>query len=256
VRLFIAVSIISCLVIVETTQAQVQLSRSKDERLFKKGIELVEHANYGAARQVLSEFIDMAPASDARRAEAEYYIAYCAVNLGHSDGEKLIENFISNNPSNPRSVTAYYDLGNFFYNDKNYNKAIVYYKKVNFSALPLAQQTEGRFRFGYSFFNLKKLDEALEQFNFVKIQNSSYTPAANYYAGFIEYSKGLYGDALTDLKRAESSSSYAPIVPYLIANVYYKQRQYDELIRYADGLKNKASSINNYDDISMLVADA
>jgi TolA-binding protein len=256
VRLFIAVSIISCLVIVETTQAQVQLSRSKDERLFKKGIELVEHANYGAARQVLSEFIDMAPASDARRAEAEYYIAYCAVNLGHSDGEKLIENFISNNPSNPRSVTAYYDLGNFFYNDKNYNKAIVYYKKVNFSALPLAQQTEGRFRFGYSFFNLKKLDEALEQFNFVKIQNSSYTPAANYYAGFIEYSKGLYEDALTDLKRAESSSAYAPIVPYLIANVYYKQRQYDELIRYADGLKNKASSINNYDDISMLVADA
>ncbi len=235
---------------------QDQLSSGKKERLFKKGIELVSHSNFGAAREVFSEFLRLAEKTDSRTSDAEYYIAYCALNLGHADGEKLIEDFIDNNPSNPRSATAYYDLANFFYNEKNYTKASQYFNKVNFSGLAADQQTQGHFKWGYTFFNLKKLDEALEQFNAVKIQNSQYAPAANYYAGFIEYSKGKYDEALEDLKRAESNASYATIVPSLIGNVLYKQKKYDELIRYATTLQPRASQISNYNEISMLVADA
>lgn len=254
-RLSIVTSLL-CLWVVSVATAQTQLSQAKEERLYRKGLELVEHANYGAAREVFQEFLTTANPTDIRKADAEYYVAYCAVSLGNSDGEKLVENFIENNPSNPRSATAYYDLANFFYNDKSYTKAIQYYKKVNFTALGQAQQTEGRFKFGYSYFSQKKLDEALEQFNAVKIQNSAFSPAANYYAGFIEYSNQKYDDALADLKRAASSTSYAPIVPQLIANVYYKQHRYDELISYAATLQANAANVNNYNEISMLVADA
>jgi predicted Zn-dependent protease len=88
------------------------------------------------------------------------------------------------------------------------------------------------------------------------LQESQYAPAANYYAGFIEYSKGSYADALADLKRAEASQSYANIVPGLIANVYYKQRKYDDLIKYAASLESRTAQITNYSEISMLVADA
>lgn len=243
------------LVVITTGMSQDQLSRTQSERLFKKGTELIDHANYGAAREVFAEFLNLAERSDARRAEAEYFIAYSALNLGHSDGEKRIEDFVGNNPSHPRSATAYYDLANFFYVEKSYSKAISYYKKVNFQALGLDQQLQGRFKFGYSYFNLKKLPEALEQFNFVKIQNSSYTPAASYYAGFIEYSNADYDAALVDLKRAELNPAYAGIVPYLIANVYYKQRKYDDLINYANVLKTR-TNIVEMDEIAALVADS
>jgi tetratricopeptide (TPR) repeat protein len=236
--------------------AQDQLSLSKTERLYRKGTELVNHSNFGAAREVFSEFLKQASKTDSRKADAEYYIAYCAVNLNHSDGEKLVEDFISNNPSNPRSATAYFDLANFFYNEKDFTKALQYFKKVDFPGLSAEQQTEGHFKWGYSFFNLKKLDEALEQFNLVKFQNSQYSPAANYYAGFVEYSKGMYYEAYGDLKRAEANASYALIVPSLIANVLYKQKKYDDLIQYASTLEPKAESISNYKEISMLVADA
>lgn len=235
---------------------QDQLSRSKSERLFKKGVELVQHSNFGSAREVFTEFLKQVSPTDSRKADAEYYIAYCAVNLGNSDGEKLIEDFIESNPSNPRSATAYYDLANFYYSEKNYSKATQYYKKVDFSGLGAEQQTQGHFKWGYSFFNLKKLDEALEQFNVVKIQTSQYSPAANYYAGFIEYSKAQYDEALIDLKRAEASSAYSTIVPNLIANVYYKQKKFDELIQYASTLQSKSAQISNYNEVLMLVADA
>ncbi|MBL7857629.1 MAG: tetratricopeptide repeat protein [Cyclobacteriaceae bacterium] len=237
------------------TFAQHPLSQGKIDRLFSKGAELIAHTNYGAARQVFTEFLKEASVYDSRRGEAEYYVAFSALNLGHSDGEKLIDHFITTYPSNPRATTAYFDLASFFYQEKNYSKAVSYFKKVNFPSLSTAQQSEGHFQWGYSYFNLKKLDEALEQFNFVKKQSNAYSPAANYYAGFIEYSKGQYEEATLDLKKAEGNSSYAAVVPYLLANVYYKQGKYDDLIQYGTSIKDR-TGIANAPEISMLVAEA
>jgi TolA-binding protein len=247
-------SICFCL-ITALAHGQHQLSQTKSERLYQKGSELVVHENYGAARKVFSEFLQEAPPTDPRRGEAEYYVAFSALNLNHSDGEKLIDQFITQNPSSPKAATAFYDLALFFYGDNKFAKASQYFRKVDFPALTLGQQSEGHFKWGYSYFNQKQLDEALAQFNFVKNQSNAWAPAANYYAGFIEYSKGQYAEALTDLKKAETNASYASIVPYLIANVYYKQKRYDELLAYAASLKNK-SGLQNSKEISMLSAEA
>ena len=234
---------------------QQQLSQTKAERLYQKGTELVVHENYGAARKTFADFLDEASPTDPRRGEAEYYIAFSALNLNHTDGEKLIDQYITHFPSSPKAATAYYDLALFFYNDNKFSKASQYFKKVDFPALTQSQQSEGHFKWAYSYFNLKQLDQALEQFNFVKNQSNAYSPAANYYAGFIEYSQGAYAEALNDLKKAETNSSYASIVPYLIANVYYKQKRYEELIAYAAGLQNK-SGLQNSREIAMLTAEA
>ena len=234
--------------------AQDQLSQNNVERLYSRGTELVAHANYGAAREVFSDFLRLSSPTDSRRGEAEYYIAFSALNLGHNDGEKLIDDFIDNNPSSPKASTAYYDLANFFYGQGNYTKASSYFRKVDFPALTQNQQSEAHFKWGYGYFNQKKLNEALEQFNFVKKQNNAYAPAANYYAGFVEYSKGQFEDALIDLKKAESSPSYANVVPYLIANIYYKQGRYNSLTDYAASIKGR--TVANGGEIAMLVADA
>ena len=246
-----------CLLLLVATigVAQEQLSQQKAERLFAKGRELVEHNNYGAARQVFSEYLEAAPASDSRRSEAQYYMAYSALSLGHEDGERLINDFIEKNPSSPRASTAYYDIALFFYDQKSYTKATRYFRQVDFPALTADQQNKGRFAWGYSLFGEKKLKEALEQFNFVKTQKNAYAPAASYYAGYVEYANGAYDDALEDLKRAEQNSAYAGVVPYLIANVYYRQRDYDALLTYAESVQSRPN-LANASEIAMLVAEA
>lgn len=235
--------------------AQDQLSQQKAERLFAKGRELIEHHNYGAARQIFSEYLDVTARNDSRRSEAQYYMAYSALSLGHEDGEKLITGFIESNPSSPRASTAYYDMAIFFYDEKSYAKAAQYFRRVEFPALTAEQQNKGRFAWGYSLFSQKKLDESLEQMNFVKATNSPYAPAASYYAGYVEYSNGEYDKALVDLQRAETNPSYASVVPHLIANVYYRQQEYDKLIAYAETVGTR-SNVANSRDISMLVAEA
>lgn len=231
------------------------ISQGKSDRLFKSGIDLMEHGEYGAARSAFSDFLATYVTRDLKRGDAEYYQALCALNLYHPDGEKLIENFVQQNANHPRSVTAYYDLANFFYNEKNYIRATTYFGQVDFIALGTEQQNSGRFKWGYSLFNLKKLKEALDEFNFIKTQGGQYGPASSYYAGFIEYSEADYDVALTDLKRAEQSPAYAAIVPYLIANLYYKQRNFDQLLSYISSIKSR-DNLTNSDEIDLLSAEA
>lgn len=234
--------------------SQVPLGQQPAERQFNSGLDLIAHAQYGAAREVFSSFITTYP-KDVRVADAEYYKAFCALNLYHTDAEKQIETFAKDYPKHPKAITANYELANFYYSEKNYKKASIYYGKVEFSGLSQEQQSTGRFRWGYSLFNQRSLKEALDQFNYNKSLGGAYGPASSYYAGFIEYSQADYTNALIDLKRAGQNESYAKVVPYLIANVYYKQKNYDELINYSRQVGN-VEGITNEQEIALLTAEA
>ncbi|MEK6783100.1 MAG: tetratricopeptide repeat protein [Bacteroidota bacterium] len=230
------------------------LSQKKAEQLFESGIDLMEHAEYGAAREAFSNYLSLA-ARDLKSREAEYYRAFCSLHLFHADGEKLMEDFITQNVNHPKATLAYYDLANFFYNERDYVKASDYFMKTDFAALSAEHQNSGRFRWGYSLFNQKKLKDALDEFNFIKTQGGQYGPASSYYSGFIEYTQGEYEIALTDLKRAEESPAYASIVPYIIANLYYKQRRYDQLLNYLSSLESR-ENLTNSEEISLFSAEA
>ena len=71
------------------------LSQQKLERLFKDGIDLMEHNEYGAAREAFTEFLSIPSQVGFKKGDAEYYLSFCALNLFHGDGEKLIEDFIA-----------------------------------------------------------------------------------------------------------------------------------------------------------------
>jgi TolA-binding protein len=237
-------------------EAQDQLSRNRSDELYRKGLELIQHRNYGAARKVMEDFLAIAELTDIRRTEATYQLAFCALQLGHADAEKRMQDFIDRYPAHPRAQLAFFELGNFFYQEKNYKKAILYYSKTALDALTRDEQAELRFRWGYSLFAEKKLSEALVQFNYVKVQSGAYAVAASYYAGFIAYTQGNYEAALPDLRRAEAQSSYAQAVPVLIAGCYYHMRQFDELLSYYQKIQGQSSSIQSFADISAMAADA
>lgn len=235
--------------------AQDVLMQQEASRLFKTGEELMVQNQYAAARENFTEYLALHPQAGTQKQEAEYYRGICSLNLYHTDAEKQLQDFIDRYPESPKSSVAYVELANFFYTEKNYKKASNYFGKSDFDALTLAQQSEAHFRWGYSLFSQKFLKDALDQFNFIKTQGGQYGPASSYYAGFAEYNQGDNANALTDLKRAEVAESYAGIVPYLIANVYYKQKEYDALISYAATVSTR-SDLANPEDIALLTAEA
>lgn len=235
------------------TFAQHPLNGQTPDELYRQGIDLLEHHQYGAARDLFTRFSTLAK-NDPRKAEADYHAAFCAVSLYHADGEKEMETFIQNNPGHPRAASAYFELASFFYLQKNYNKTIEYYSRTEFRTLSAEQQNIGRFRWGYSLFNQKKLNPALDQFNFIKAQGGTYGPASSYYAGFIEFSNKDYPNALIDLKRAEQNAAYATVVPNVIMQTLYRQGNLDACLAYYHSVKER-EGVAQAEEMALLASE-
>ncbi|MDN5203072.1 tetratricopeptide repeat protein [Fulvivirgaceae bacterium BMA10] len=235
--------------------AQTPLSQVDNDRHYKEGLELLDKEQYAAARLEFEEFLKYEQHT-LKAINAEYYAAYSAMSLYHQDGEDLIKRFVSDHSKHPKAVLAYYELGNFYYRQKDYKKATEYFEQVDLSRLSDDQRVESRFKMGYAYFSRKSFDKSLEHFNAIKNTDSEYMSAANYYAGYIEFRNESYEAALIDLQRAEKNEAYAAIVPYMIANVYYKQGLYDDLIDYGDKIKNEGRNLKNKEDFNLLVGEA
>ena len=235
--------------------AQNTSTHNASDRKYYDGMELFDKQKYVAAKQIFQQYIQEFP-QDTKAIECEYYVALCALNLFNDDAEYLFSNFIEKYPNHIKSGRAGYDLGNFFYNNKKYDKAIEYYAIVDESKLSRAEADEYNFKSGYSSFTKKDFTVALEKFNKCKGNKHKYTPAANYYAGYIEFKNGEYDAALTDLNKAAESNEYKPLVAVLIANVYYRQGKYDELIPYAEKVIADKSAGPNTNDVKLILADA
>ncbi|MEO1054826.1 MAG: tetratricopeptide repeat protein, partial [Bacteroidota bacterium] len=252
-RFFCVVFIISATI--NSSFAQNTLAQDEKDNLFRTGLELLDKKEFGSARRTFEKFVSGAD-GDIRKADAEYYIAFCALGLYHGDGERLINSFIDSNPHHGKSILAFYELGSFYYGEKQYKKAIQYLSKADLNSLSPEQRLEARFKLGYSYFTQRSFDEALERFNAIKRQNSEYASAANYYAGYIEFQKGEYDQALKDFEQVKTSKSYAAEVPYMIANIYYKQKEYDQAISYVTDVLNENSKVKNKRDLQLLLAES
>ncbi len=225
------------------------------DRKYYDGMELFDKEKYVAAKQIFQQYISEYPA-DMKAVESEYYVALCALYLFNDDAEYLFNDFATKYPDHIKTGRIGYDLGNYFYNNKKYDKAIEYFAKVDESKLTSDELNDYNFKSGYSSFTKKDFATALEKFNKCKTKRHRYTPAANYYAGYMEFKNGEYDAALNDLNKASESNEYKPLVAVLIANVYYRQGKYDELIPYAERVINDKSAGPNTNDVKLILADA
>ena len=146
----------------------------------------------------------------------------------------MFEQFVQDHAEHPKAVLAYYQLGNFYFKEKEYKRAINYFDRVNTLRLTTEQQLETKFKLGYSYFSTKNFSKSLEYFDPIRRASNTYSSAASYYAGYVEYRNGDYDKALSSLKKAEQNPAYSSLVPYMIANIYYKQQRYDELLSYTE----------------------
>lgn len=222
---------------------------------YQQALELFELKQYGAARNQFVQIAKDCSQSQMMRQNAQYYQALAAIYLYHEDGEKEIKGFVSDYPNSAKSKTAYFVLADFYFGESDFRRAIEYFELADLPNQNQKRQVEGYYKLAYAYFARRAFDEALNNFNKIRNGNHAYAAAANYYGGFILYNNGNYELAMSYLRRAENSDSYKEVVPYLIANVLYKQKKYDELISYGDQAL-KLENIRNRDDLYLLVGDA
>jgi len=239
-------------------KAQNTIYQGAEDRNFRAGMELIEKEKFSAARDQFELYLRNAT-DQLKRGDAEFYVAYCALNLNNLDGSILIADFVKKRPNHPKAAKAYYNLGVVNFKNKDYLNASKYLRLVKPTVLSPAEQVEANFKIGYSEYARKRNKEAAVYFDLAKRAESPYYADANYYSGYIAYNSENFDKALIDLKRAEATAKYKDRVPVMISGAYFKQERFDELFLYAEGIKGAEKTkrkIKNLDQVYLLTAES
>ncbi|NEM97939.1 tetratricopeptide repeat protein [Pontibacter burrus] len=236
-----------------------QVFTAKDN-YFHEGLELFDRAKYGAAQEAFRKYIELI-GDDARTADAQYYYALSGLYLLHPDAEQLILNFAKNYPAHPKTALANYELGLYYFEQKDYKKSVEYLQLAPTHLLSIKQNKELEFKLGYSYFATKDFEKAKTYFdknktNGFREEEHRFAYASNYYSGYISYRNGDYAAAKEDLKIAEKNEAYAQIVPYMVTEILYKENDVYEVIRYGEAALARTPKVQQADEIALLVGDA
>lgn len=241
-------------------QAQQSLWYEDPYRDFKEGQELFRQGHYAAAAKIFERIEKSAPNTvDDKvydyQVASSYYRAVCALELYNPNAENQLLDFVNAHEDDPLKVQAYYQLGRYYFRDKKYKTAIDWFSKVQPADLEPDDRTAFSFQLGYSYFNRKMLSRAKPLFDQVRRKNSTYYYPANYYYGYLALQDGEFEDALASFDIAAESKTYAKVVPYSVAQVYFAQGDYDRVIEYVQPYIED-SRLKYYVEMQQLIGQA
>lgn len=238
--------------------AQNTLSFTEIERFYNQGLELYEKKLYVASRKSFQEYIQRSEKSlspnEYNMANAAYYAAVSGLYTNSLDADIEVERFVTNYAEHPKAKIIYSDLGNSFYARGDFNKAIEYFKKATEYRENTLNVYEDKFKLAVSYYKIEDFDSALSIFNEVKKSISEKAIHAAYYAASINFTRENFEEALVDLKRVENVNPYKIEVPNWIAQIYFKQQRYDELLAYAEPIVANPNG-RKIDEVCLVAAE-
>lgn len=246
--------------------AQRTLSFTEPDAHLRNGLELFEKNNYAAARYEFGQYLERrvladnlhstpgTPTADQNSVTAEYYIALTSLYSDEPGGEVLVDRFVKNHSEHPKAGQLYGDLGTYYYNKEDYNRAIGFLEKAVSGNGSAAQKTAITYQLALSYYNTQDLKKALPLLNELK-QTADVTiaPSASYYAGVINYRNNNFTEAVADFKRAGADSRYQNDIPNWIAQALYQQKRYDELVAYTEPLLRQGG--NSLSEVALFTAE-
>lgn len=167
--------------------------------------------------------------SDQLIVNADYYLAKCAIELSQSDADEMMENFIESNPTSLKTNKAYLEVGDYYFQNKDFNKANSWLSKVNTSSLSRNELRTYQFNYGYTNFKLKNYKKAQQLFDNVR-NDKEYGAQAKYYIGFIAYEENEYQSASDLFDEAKREGVRGNNISYFQSDMNFKLGNFEKAI--------------------------
>ncbi|PIE84614.1 MAG: hypothetical protein CSA07_00705 [Bacteroidia bacterium] len=226
------------------------------EAMHRRGMDLFAAGKYAAAEGVFSELVGACASTDKLLlGDASYYYALCAVRLGRDDAEFLMVDFIGRFPASLHVNEGRMELGNLYYARHDWAKSKEWFDRVVTRRLGQELWQEVLFKRGYCAFQLGDMDTAFDLFGQGRNVHSYYQASATYYYGHIAYERELNETALEAFTALEGDESFAPIVPYYLAHILYRQGEYRAVVDRFTPMLDSLSGSRRLEVMRML-ADA
>jgi tetratricopeptide (TPR) repeat protein len=226
---------------------------------YHRGMDFFNQNLYGLAQKEFRTVMEMLrpvnePEWKAVKTDAELHHAKCAVRLGQPEAEKMVLDFLRENSPSPVANQAALEIGDYYFNNKEYDKALTYYDMAPAASGP--SRDEIQFKKGYSYFISKKFSQAKAAFGSIRENTrSARYYDANYYYGCCAFFEGKYDEAQKSFARCEGSDKYKQYIPYYLTQIYAAKKQYDQVISYG-APKAQNADIRNRAELNQLIGQA
>jgi TolA-binding protein len=221
--------------------SQVSFSGNDLNSEFNRAKDLFDKEKYSAAIVLFDSYLKNSQnTSQVERSQAEYYAALSALRLFNPDSEYRMLTYLASHPESPDANNARLALADYFYQNKNYRKAVGYYESVSRQELDKEKLPEYFFRYGYSLYIKGDKARAMTMFSEIKDIDTEYTPPAIYYFSHIAYEQKMYQTALEGFMKLRNDETFGPIVPFYIAQIMYLNKDYDGILTISTDLIKSA----------------
>ncbi len=243
-RLFL---ILFLLVTYSFSYSQANYNVTDPEKSFKEAKNFFIQQQYALAYPLLKELKQKYPENTASshtylNQDIEYYFIVSGLVLNQPVAEEQAKSFIEVANNEPRQQIMGYHLAKFYFIRNDFENAVTYYERAGYNNLSNEEIADAKFELAYSYFNLKRFEQAKPLFNEIQqLPNNKYYFPANYYYGFISHRDRDYAAALKSFKLIENQAEYIGLVPYYIAEIYYAQGKKDEALRYGEEILKRGN---------------
>jgi len=250
--LFISLGMIFFTGTLSAQQTEIYLDK---EAGYKAALDLFSKQKYGAAQKLFEKAAEDKTLALVTQDNCAFYAAWCAALLFHREAEYLLVSYIDNHPVSANRPRAVFELAKYFYQQKKYKKAIQWFEETDPALLTEEEYSELYFDMGYANYKTNEYEKASQAFSKILDKESKYNSAANYYYAHIAYLNTNYDVALKSFLKLKDSEAFAPVAPYYITQIYYKQGKYDEVLKYAPSKLDTGATRNGL-EIERMIAEA
>lgn len=172
--------------------------------------------------------------------EVTYYYLVNALILDDATAVEKSLSYTASQTNAARAQMLYYQLGEYYFRQKQYSKTLEVFAKSNIENLTNSEIATLKFHKAYSHFALQQFKESKPLFNIIRqLPNDPNYIDANYYYGFLCFYDKQYSEALQAFTVAEKDQIYQNVVPFYIAEIHYFTGDKDKALQYAEDALNK-----------------
>ena len=208
---------------------------------FETGVSLYNAGQYASAKLIFDR-VKMNAAAQEIQSECMYYTAMCAIREGQPNAGVLMERFVVDYPTSTKKNQGCLELGHFYFQQENYDKALSWYEKVDEMYLGTSENEKYNFQKGYSFFVAKNKKEASLYLNKV-LNTANYGSQAKYYLGFMAYEGDDYKQATKYFDAVSTESKYKERMSYYQSDMNFKLGNFQKAIDLGEQAMPKSTPV-------------
>ena len=208
---------------------------------FDRGRELYALGRWADAREEFAAVCGAVPQTESSLcAEADYYMAMCAMELKEAGAEARLAEFLRRNPESVHVNDVEFALASLLCTAGRYDEAQRAFGKVDYATLSPEHRQQYDIRMGYIRFQQGDYDDALRYFRRIP-SPSEYSDHALYYISYIAYVRGDNAAARAGFTELSRSAAYGAVAPFYLLQIEFNEGNYRYVVTTGGSLIDRAA---------------